>query len=174
MKDYFENKRAMYFAKIKPTAIIPTRENENAGYDFYSCFEEDYIILQPLQTRLIPTGIAWASSEEYYLQIEERSGTGSKGIKRSAGVIDSGYRGEIKIALFNANQKPLIISKISEEEFKKAYPDYSEALVYPYSKAIAQGVVHRVEDMEVKEIPYDELFAIPSARRDGAWGHSGK
>ena len=174
MKGYFEDNMALYFAKVNSNAIIPTRESENAGYDFYSCFEEDFLVIEPLQTRLIPTGIAWASSEDFYLQIEERSGTGSKGIKRSAGVIDSGYRGEIKIALFNATRKNLIISKIPEENLKKIYPEYVDSLVYPYSKAIAQGVVHRVEDMHVKEISFEELKTIPSKRGDGAWGHSGK
>lgn len=61
MKDYFENKKAIYFAKIRPTAIIPTKKDEDAGYDFYSCFEEDLFIIEPYQTRLVPTGIAWAS-----------------------------------------------------------------------------------------------------------------
>jgi len=174
MKGYFEDNMALYFAKVNCNAIIPTRESENAGYDFYSCFEEDFLVIEPFQTRLIPTGIAWASSEDFYLQIEERSGTGTKGIKRSAGVVDSGYRGEIKIALFNATRKTLIISKLSEEDLKKLYPQYEDSLVYPYSKAIAQGVVHRVEEMHVKEIPYEELVKIPSKRGDGGWGHSGK
>lgn len=174
MSNYFQNAMSIYFAKIVDSAIIPTKERENAGYDFYACFAEDFLVIEPYQTRLVPTGIAWASSDEFYLQIEERSGTGSKGIKRSAGVIDSGYRGEIKIAVFNATRKTLVISKLDEDKLKKLYPEFEDAFVYPYSKAIAQGVVHRVEDMQVNEISYEELLKIPSTRGTGAWGHSGK
>lgn len=174
MKNYFENDMKIYFAKTNEKAIIPTKEKENAGYDFYSCFEEDVFVIEPYQTRLVPTGIAWACSENFYLQIEERSGTGSKGLKRSAGVIDSGFRGEIKIALFNATRNTLIISKLEEEELKKNYPQYEDAFIYPYSKAIAQGVVHRVENMDVAEISYEELSSIPSKRGTGMCGSSGK
>lgn len=172
--NYFEEEKTIYFAKTNKDAIIPSKKDEDAGYDFYSCFEEDYMVVEKLQTRLIPTGIAWASSPKYYLQIEERSGTGSKGIKRSAGVIDSGYRGEIKIALFNATGKTLLISKLPKEELVEFFPNIDEYEVYPYTKAIAQGVVHKVKRMEIKEIDYEELMKISSERGDGAWGHSGK
>jgi hypothetical protein len=33
----------LVFAKVKPDAIIPTKENENAGYDIYACFDEDLL-----------------------------------------------------------------------------------------------------------------------------------
>ena len=99
------------FAKIKPTAIIPTKEEENAGFDIYACWEgltKSDKIIKPHQTKLIPTGIACALPIEYYFQVEERGSTGSKGIKKSAGVVDSGYRGEIFIAISNVNNKYLI------------------------------------------------------------------
>ena len=99
--EYFEDDKNIYFAKLNEKAIIPSKEEENAGYDIYACFDEDYIEVPPFSTKLIPTGIAWASSPKYYMQIEERSSTGTKGIKKSAGVIDSGYRGEMKIAISN-------------------------------------------------------------------------
>ena len=84
----------LLFAKVKEGAIIPTKTEENAGRDLYACFDEDYIVIHPLETKLIPTGIATAFSPNYYAQIQERGSTGSKGIKYGAGVIDSGYRGE--------------------------------------------------------------------------------
>lgn len=170
----------IFFAKVKENAIIPSKERENAGYDFYACFDEDFIEIKPHETKLIPTGIAWASSEEYYLQIEERSSTGSKGIKKSAGVIDSGYRGEILIAINNANDKTLFISKLTEEELSTTYPQvihnviHKNYIIYPYSKAIAQGIVHRVLDLEVKELTYDELLGIKSNRGTGGFGSSNK
>ena len=53
----------LVFAKVKPDAIIPTKEAENAGYDIYACFDEDYMIIQAHETKLIPTGVAAAVSE---------------------------------------------------------------------------------------------------------------
>ena len=172
--NYFENERKIYFAKIKDKAVIPTKEEENAGYDIFACFDEDYIYIKPFSTKLVPTGIAWASSEQFYLQIEERSSTGSKGIKKSAGVIDSGYRGEIKIATTNANDKDLYISNLDEEELRKKYTISENALVYNTKKAIAQGIVHRVEKMDIEEISYQQLQSIPSKRGDKGWGSTNK
>ncbi len=172
--NYFENPRNVYFAKMKTDAIIPSKKEEDAGYDFYACFDEDYILIESNQTKLIPTGIAWASSPEFYLQIEERSSTGSKGIKKSAGVIDSGYRGEIKIAITNANSFPLIFTQIDEFTLKEKYNLSNNALVYNTKKAIAQGVIHRVENMNIKEISLDELLTISSLRGASGWGSSNK
>lgn len=172
--NYFENERKIYFAKIKDKAVIPTKEEENAGYDIFACFDEDYIYIKPFSTKLVPTGIAWASSEQFYLQIEERSSTGSKGIKKSAGVIDSGYRGEIKIATTNANDKDLYISNLDEEELRKKYSINEDALVYSAKKAIAQAIVHRVEKMDIEEISYQEIQKIPSKRGDKGWGSTNK
>ena len=41
---------AIKFAKVRPEAIIPTKEDENAGYDIYACFSEDNLTIQPLET----------------------------------------------------------------------------------------------------------------------------
>ena len=167
-------KNKVYFSKMKENAIIPSKKEEDAGYDFYACFDEDYILFKPFETKLVPTGIAWASGKEFYLQIEERSSTGSKGIKKSAGVIDSGYRGEIKIAITNANSFPLIFTQIDESTLKEKYNLPNNALVYNTKKAIAQGVIHRVENMNIKEISLDELLTISSLRGASGWGSSNK
>lgn len=193
----------LVFAKVKPEAIIPTKEKENAGYDIYACFDEDFIVIPAHTTKLIPTGIAAAVSDKYYLQVHERGSTGSKGMKYGAGVVDSSYRGEIFICINNINNDEIIISKLSEEELVKKYATethplsylfdetvirYGEdefdiiyvydnkisAIVYPYSKAIAQLIVHEVPVMNVKEITYEELKSIPSKRGTGALGSSGK
>lgn len=186
----------LLFAKVRPNATIPTKDNENAGYDIYANFEEDYIIIPPHKTKLIPTGIASAMSDKYYLQVHERGSTGSKGIKYSAGVIDSSYRGEIFIAITNTNSIEVIISKLTLEELIAKYgtyikyeSDYGEgnayivdktaknrltAIIYPYTKAIAQLIVHEVPVMNQYEIPYEELQKIPSKRGTGALGSSGK
>lgn len=174
MQEPFANKNQIYFAKLRGDAIIPKKERENAGYDIYATLEDDYLIIPPFKTMLVPTGIAWACSEEYYMQIEERSSTGTKGIKRSAGVVDSGYRGEIKIAVFNANDIPLVFSDIGEEELRKHHPELGEILFYSTSKAIAQGVIHKVEEMQAREISLEALQSIPSKRGDKGWGSTNK
>ena len=47
----------IFFAKVKGNARIPSKRDEDAGYDVYGLIEEPYITLQPHETRLIPTGI---------------------------------------------------------------------------------------------------------------------
>lgn len=169
----------LVFAKVRPNAIIPTKEDENAGFDIYACFDEDYMLIPAHKTVLVPTGIASAMTEKYYLNAAERGSTGSKGIKYSAGIIDSGYRGEIFIALSNVNDVDVIISKIPslKELNRKVFPQtyqLLEGIIYPYEKAIAQLIVHEVKKMNVSEISYEELKLIPSKRGDGALGSSGK
>ena len=84
-KEIEEIDEYLIFAKVKPEATIPTKREEDAGRDLYPCFDEDYILINPLETKLIPTGIATAFSPNYYAQIQERGSTGSKGIKYGAG-----------------------------------------------------------------------------------------
>lgn len=119
------NNDILYFAKVKPNAIIPTKKDEDAGYDIYPCFDEDYLLIMPHETKLIPTGIASAFNDDYYIQIQERGSTGSKGIKYGAGVIDSGYRGEWFISITNVNDVPLIITNFSDFDLidKEIYID---------------------------------------------------
>lgn len=227
------------FAKVKESAIIPTKEKENAGFDIYACWEgisKSDKIIRPHHTKLIPTGIACALPIEYYFQVEERGSTGSKGIKKGAGVVDSGYRGEIFVAITNANDRYLIfgdkdnylsdalvelkrwqsvdISNLTEQDIidmeaflKKQYGDaydnlsqdektsiiksvyldmknpksneslienISNAIFYPETKAIAQLVLHKVDDLPTEEISYEELQKIPSKRGSGVLGSSGK
>lgn len=164
----------LYWAKVRPEAIIPTKERENAGYDIYPCFKDDYIGILPHKTKLIPTGIACAVRDAYYLQVQERGSTGSKGLKYGAGVIDSGYRGEIFIAITNTNDVPVVIYKNKDDLINIALEYRRNAIFYPYKKAIAQLVTHRVLDMNEEEITYEELKTVPSKRGNGMLGSSGK
>ena len=168
-------KEELIFAKVREEAKIPTKRTEDAGRDLYPCFEQDFIEIKPMCTKLIPTGIATAFSPKYYAQIQERGSTGSKGIKYGAGVIDSGYRGEWFVPITNCNNKSLMIVKkehldnlIFKDEFEKRF------LVYPYEKAIAQFVMLEVPEFEEKEISYEELQNIKSERGTGALGSSRK
>lgn len=171
------NQDEILFAKSKEEVIIPSKKEEDAGYDLYSYFEEDYIVIKPHETKLIPTGIHSAFSSDYYIQLQERGSTGSKGIAQRAGVIDSGYRGEWLIPITNTTDKVLFISKLSEKETIKSYfgeVATNESIVYPYTKAICQAVLIPVPKVVVKEIPLEELKAIPSERGEGKLGSSNK
>lgn len=167
----------LLFAKLRNGATIPSKRVEDSGYDIYPCFEEDYIIIKPHTTRMIPTGIASACDEDYYIQLVERGSTGTKGIAQRCGVIDSGYRNEWFVPITNTNSYPIIISKLPEQEtLEVAFDDImpSGTICYPYSKAICQAVVLPVPKMEVKEVSLEELQSIKSERGLGALGSSGK
>lgn len=168
------------FAKVKPNAIIPSKRDEDMGFDIYACFDEDYMIIAPHETKLIPTGIASSCDIDYGFLLRERGSTGSKGIALRAGVIDSGYRNEWFVGLTNTTNKYLFISKLTESEtYNKHWDEIlpwitPECFVYPYSKAIAQALVVPIPKVEVKEISYDELIKIESERGLGKLGSSNK
>lgn len=157
------------FAKIRPDAIIPSKDDENGCYDIYANFEEDFMLIQPQDIVLIPTGIASAFSPKYRLSLRERGSSGSKGLAKRSGEVDSGYRGEIFFALNNTTDRDIIISKLINK-----VTVYDDRIEYPYSKAICQGALEIVPRVVVKEIPYEELKEIPSKRGVGALGSSGK
>lgn len=175
VKGLEENK--IYFAKVRNSAVVPQKDDWNAGFDIYACFDDDYIIIPPHSTALIPSGIASAIPEGYYIQIQERGSSGSKGIKYSAGVVDSSYRGEWFLAAANVNDKPVLITKLNLEAMDESVRNIIESgfVVYPYSKALFQGIVHCVHnELKREEISFEELKKIPSERGDGKLGSSGK
>lgn len=178
------------FAKVRPDAIIPSKRDEDMGFDIYSCFDEDYILINPHETKLIPTGIASACDPGYGFLLFERGSTGSKGIARRCGVIDSGYRNEWFVGLTNTTDKELYISKVGKEDIVKkqisAFENASpllckliedgvlNSIIYPYSKAIVQAIVTPVLKTKEQELTYEDLKAIPSERGLGSLGSSGK
>lgn len=164
--------KMIYFAKTKPEAIIPSKREEDGAFDVYACFEEDYKVILPHETALIPTGIASAFSSDYVAILKERGSTGSKGIGQRAGVIDSGYRGEWFCGVTNHNNAPLIILK-ENVEVPKEMQD-KEVMIYPYEKAICQCVMVEVPKLGIEEISYATLLEFESERGVGALGSSGK
>ena len=176
------------FAKVHPDAIIPDKRDEDMGFDIYACFDEDYMVINPHETKLIPTGIASACDPGYGFLLFERGSTGSKGIARRCGVIDSGYRDEWFVGLTNTTNKMLFISKLNTEElidtlvidkdnpidWMIANDEVLNSIVYPYSKAIVQAWVAPVLKTNKEEISYEDLKAIPSERGLGKLGSSGK
>ena len=170
----------IYFAKMREGARIPTKRDEDAGYDMYPLFEGDYFVIKPGETRAVPTGIAIAFDKKYYAQIEERSSMAKIGIKKSGGVFDSGYRGEYLIMTYNTLSVPFVISKVAEEDLPDEFEENGfrckkgQIKFYPYSKAICQLVMQIVPQLDSKEISYDELLNIASERRTGGFGSSKK
>ena len=160
----------IFFSKVKPEAIIPSKRKEDGAFDIYACFDEDYILLDPHETKLIATGIASAFSSDYVAILKERGSTGTKGIGQRCGVIDSGYRGQWFVAITNHNEIPLVIVK--EKSVKLFDPDTT--IIYPYEKAIAQCLMVVVPKLVIEEIPHDELLKFESDRGAGALGSSGK
>ena len=90
--------------KLNENATIPTYGSEfSAGADLYSCEGED-VIISSGETRLIHTGIALEIPQGYVGLVYARSGLATKrGLApaNKVGVIDSDYRGEIMVALYN-------------------------------------------------------------------------
>ena len=165
------SKQNLLFAKVKPNAIIPSKRVEDAGADVYACFEEDYLVINPHETKLIPTGIASAFSDDWVAILKERGSTGSKGIGQRCGVIDAGYRGEWFVPLTNHNNEILVISKLPVEELPLIL---QHGIVYPYTKGIAQVLMVEVPKLNFTEVTYEEILAIESERGTGALGSSGK
>lgn len=167
----------VYFAKVKGDAIIPTKRDEDAGYDIYTCIEGKEVdgkvvheIYCPAhKTTLVPTGIAIALPKTHYFNTKhERGSTGKLGLSVLAGCVDSGYRGEIFIALNPLHKDVLITSEVDEVE------EGEHVILYPYSKAICQGTIDLVPQVNIKEITYEELRNIKSERGDSKLGASGK
>ncbi len=95
------------FIKIKllsENAKVPFRANEtDAGADLRS---SEIATIAPLERKAVGTGISVEIPEGYYGRIAPRSGLAYKnGIDVLAGVLDSSYRGEIKVILFNTDKE---------------------------------------------------------------------
>ena len=96
--------------KLTKSATVPTKNNtSDAGWDLYAV--EDAVINSGDRTT-IATGVAMPIPEGYVGLIWDRSGMATKrGVHRFAGVIDSGYRGEIKVCLWNSSSEHCVINK---------------------------------------------------------------
>ncbi|MBU4480182.1 dUTP pyrophosphatase [Patescibacteria group bacterium] len=147
------------YLKIKllnSRAILPSKREEDAGFDLYTSAEEEFIILKPGDIQMMPTGIAIEIPQDWVFYIAERSSAGSKGIARRCGVIDSGYRGEIFIPINNTSSKTIILARNMEEKLddflNKNDLNKEQTIIYPLSKAIAQGILLYSPHVEVEEV----------------------
>lgn len=94
---------------IHPDAKMPAYMTDGAaGFDLYSI--EDCVI-QPGKHSIVGTGIAMEIKEGFCWQLWGRGGLGAKGIGLFAGLIDSDYRGEFKVILYNSTSEPYKVCK---------------------------------------------------------------
>ena len=107
------NKITIEFKKLNENAVTPTFGTEfSAGADLYSVEEE--VVINPGETKFIGTGLATAIPVGTVGLIYARSGLAcKKGLApaNKVGVIDSDYRGEIKVALHNHGTEPQTVLK---------------------------------------------------------------
>ena len=168
------NNLIIYWDILNLNAKMPTKRDEDAGFDIYSDSAED-IILKPNETKFFSTGLRSAFPSNFWVEIKERGSTGAVGLSVRSGVIDSGYRGEWKIMLTNVNKYPVIFSHTVDKVTYvkgKIFKNKVKKVIYPLSKAIAQAVVIPLPHIECR--PWDETQVAVSERGQTGWGASGK
>lgn len=100
--------------RIRENATVPKRQTDgSAGYDLSACINGD-IAIPVGEIRAIPTGISVEFGNNYALMIYARSGLASKygiTLANCVGVVDSDYRGEIKVPLINLGQEEFVVTE---------------------------------------------------------------
>ena len=142
------------FVKLTPTAQAPTQETAMAaGFDLHADLEGTNILAIPAgEVRKISTGIAIALPEGTFGAIYARSGLATKrGLApaNKVGVIDSDYRGEVKVALYNHSTEVRTIAKGER---------VAQMVIAPYLK-----------------VEYEEVCDLTdTSRGEGGFGSTGK
>ena len=107
-------KQKVKISLLRPEAVCPSYQSAfAAGADLYAAINKD-IVIEPMQTVFVPTGIAMEIPEGYVGLICARSGLAcKKGLApaNKVGVIDSDYRGEIMVALYNHSKEAVTVCK---------------------------------------------------------------
>ncbi len=138
--------------KTNRKVITPKYKTEGSSGVDLSAFLDKEVVIKPNSSELIPTGLQVAIPEELEIQIRPRSGLAAKesiGVLNSPGTIDSDYRGELKIILFNHGNKDFIINN---------------------GDRIAQMVLVPILKME-----FEEVDSLPETiRGQGGFGSTGK
>ena len=102
----------IYCTKLGQNVIIPTRATPgSAGLDLYSC---ETVTIEAGQRCIVSTGIAMAIPEDCYGQVMSRSGLAAKNgifVLNAPGIIDSDYRGELRVILYNSGPEKFIIDE---------------------------------------------------------------
>ena len=138
--------------KISKEVITPKYKTYGSSGVDLSAFLDKEVVIKPNSSELIPTGLQVAIPEELEIQIRPRSGLAAKesiGVLNSPGTIDSDYRGELKIILFNHGKEDFIINN---------------------GDRIAQMVLVPIIKME-----FEEVDSLPdTVRGQGGFGSTGK
>ena len=138
--------------KTNRKVITPKYKTDGSSGVDLSAFLDKEVVIKPNSSELIPTGLQVAIPEEFEIQIRPRSGLAAKesiGVLNSPGTIDSDYRGELKIILFNHSNKDFIINN---------------------GDRIAQMVLVPILKME-----FEEVDSLPdTVRGQGGFGSTGK
>ena len=138
--------------KLNPDVKLPSYKTSGASGMDLMAFIEKPIKISPNSSYLVPTGLSMAFSEGYEVQIRPRSGLAAKNnitILNTPGTIDSDYRGEIKIILFNHGKEDFLIN---------------------YKDRVAQMILTPVVKME-----FEETDNLPDTLRgEGGFGSTGK
>ena len=138
--------------KLNPTVQIPEYKTKGASGMDLVAFVKSPIIVKPKTSSLVPTGISVAFSKNYEIQIRPRSGLAAKNnisVLNTPGTIDSDYRGEIKVILFNHGTNDFIVNN---------------------GDRIAQMILSPVIKMEL-----EETNDLPeTVRGEGGFGSTGK
>ena len=153
------------YSKIHPDGKEPFRANESdAGYDLFST---EYSALEPFQRKLISTGINVEIPQGFYGRIAPRSGLACKnGIDVMAGVIDSGYRGEIKVLLINLKFEGY---NLTPSAFESMFGSTNKTEINPGDR-IAQLIIEKCHAVEWKAMETLE----ESQRGEDGFGSSGQ
>ena len=138
--------------KLNPNVKLPSYKTDGAsGMDLMAFLKEPIKVL-PNSSYLVPTGLSIAFSEDYEVQIRPRSGLAAKNsitVLNTPGTIDSDYRGEIKIILFNHGKEDFVINN---------------------KDRVAQMIL-----TPVVKIEFEETDDLPDTLRDkGGFGSTGK
>ena len=99
--------------KLNPDVELPAYKTNGASGMDLMAFIEGPIRIEPNSSYLVPTGLSMAFSGDYEVQIRPRSGLAVKSsitVLNTPGTIDSDYRGEIKIILFNHGKEDFLIN----------------------------------------------------------------
>ena len=138
--------------KLNSKAELPKYKTDgSSGMDLMALIEKP-ITIKPQNSALIPTGLSIAIPEDTEVQIRPRSGLAAKSsisVLNTPGTIDSDYRGEIKIILFNHSKDEFIINN---------------------NDRIAQMIL-----MPVLKAKFEEVKDLPKTLRgSGGFGSTGK
>ena len=138
--------------KLDPKVQLPIYKTVGSSGMDLKAFTHKPIKIYPNSSALIPTGISLAIPNDVEIQIRPRSGLAAKsniGVLNTPGTIDSDYRGELKIILFNHGNDEFIVNN---------------------NDRVAQMVL-----MPVLKIDFEEVDELPKTLRgSGGFGSTGK